>query len=1013
MVPLVGDFRIRLPRWNLFKMRMARDSIEMAVRCPMRPLALAACLFPAAGVADVTLPGNQHIGDNGGDVVAGMMPGDPVTRQKILTYPSRFHLSDSITVTEVSVSGLVGLDGDALEVYIDGNLVGQGADGAATVGIGGTTLAAGEHSIAVRPLRCLTRGGQPKECDSPAAREGNDIGFSGITLISGGTQYSQNWVQRRHIGDNEDQTCFLFFCFDSNDWYDRDSGDEPWYYSGDEPWYYPDSPEGSSVSLGFNVAAATRFEEIRVFAARQLDSGAEIFLDGVSVGTLTAAGQGVYDVTIDMADTVLQPGDNPHTLRLDSTDAGGGDLDDISWDSISLVGAPAAGLDHIRLLHDGQGITCAPETITVQACGNSNCSELYTDPVEVDLTSPDGGWSADPVVVDNGSTTVDLRFTTPGTAVLDAVATNPMATTATRCFVDATETCDLEFAEAGFIFDVPDQTACRPSAPVTISAVKTNPEDGTTCAPAFTGKRDVAFWSDYLDPAGGTRAVAVNGTGVAGASPGTPITLTFDGNAQATFTVRYPDAGRMSLTAQYQGSGDQAGLVLTGTDAFVSRPAGLVVYSQAANADCPSDDATCSVIGAAGDPFDLTVKAACWESDSDTDLSDNPATPNFEMAGIDVNHALVAPAGGTPGDIGVSSVDMTAADDGVTTRAQSVSEVGVFTFSVDPPDYFGQALNAVTSPGIGRFTPARLEVSANTPAFAPFCSGFTYAGQPFYFDVGLAPAFTVTARNTAGQVTANYGGAFWKLDSILANRAYGDAAASADGIATTLDPDGAALIGAEDFDGQGQLILDDGGAGDRIEYLRDDANPVEPFDARVDLRLPAGDLADSDGICFDPDGDGSCNKFVVEEITGTELRYGRLVLDNAHGPQSDPLDVPVRSEYFLGGEFVPNQVDSCTVLPDAANVILSDWTESLASGETQVDGVTGLTDGQDAIQLTAPGTSDTDSNDGSVRVTLEALDDWLLTDENGDGTYAEFPAARASFGMYRGDDRFIFWQEAR
>ena len=987
---------------------MVRNPRTIEVQGLIRLLALSFCFFAPVTLADVILPGKLHIGDNGGDG-GGLEPSDPVTREQILSYPSRFHLSDPLLVTEVAVSGLVGLTGkDYLEIWIDGQLVGEGNDGAASVDITDTNLAAGVHDIAVR-TQCLNRGGQPVDCSSNAAREENDIGFSGITLISANGNYSRNWLQRRHLGDKEDPLCVLGICLPllgSNDWYDRDPGEEP--------WYYPDSPEGASLSLDFDVVKPTRYEEIRFFAAREIDSGAELFLDGESVGTLGAPDQGVHDVAIDTPDTILSPGDNPHTLVIKTIDDGGGDLDDFSWDSVSLVGRPAL-LHHIRLLHDGQGITCAPEEITVQACGNSDCSELYTEPVEVDLRSPADGWSVNPLVVDNGSATVDLRFTTPGVATLTAEANDPTAVSTTQCVggIEGDPPCALFFAESGFNFDVPEQSACRSSAPVTISAVKTDPEDGTTCAPAFTGPRDVAFWSDYLDPATGTRAVAVSGTNVAGASPGTPITLDFDANAEATFTVRYLDAGRVSLNARYDGSGDEAGLVMTGTDAFVSRPAGLVVYSQTANADCPSDDATCSVIGAAGEPFDLTVKAACWQSDTDSDLSDNPATPNFEMAGINLDHALVAPGGGNPGDIGVSSFDMTAADDGVTTLSQAVSEVGVFTFSADPPAYFGQPLTTVTSPSIGRFTPARLQVTANTPTFAPFCSGFTYVGQPFGFDVGLAPRLTVTARNAAGQVTSNYGNGFWMLDTALTNRAYTDAAGSASGIDVLLDADGATLIGDDDLDGQGQLILDDGSAGDEIEYLRDDAAPVEPFDALVDLLLIAGDLTDTDGICHDPDTDGACDGLSVPDITGTQLRFGRLVLDNAHGPQTDTLDVPVRSESFAGGEFVPNTDDACTVLPGPADVTLSGWTESLAAGETQVDSVTGLTAGSGTIRLTAPGTSAGDTNDGSVAVELQGLDDWLLTDEDDDGTYAEFPAARASFGLYRGDDRFIFWQEAR
>jgi len=306
-------------------------------------------------------------------------------------------------------------------------------------------------------------------------------------------------------------------------------------------------------------------------------------------------------------------------------------------------------------------------------------------------------------------------------------------------------------------------------------------------------------------------------------------------------------------------------------------------------------------------------------------------------------------------------------------------------------------------------------VNANTPAFAPFCAGFTYLGQPFYYDVGLSPVFTVTARNANGATTGNYGGAFWKLDSTLANRSYADAAGSADGIDATLDAGGATLSGDGDYDGQGQLALADGSAGDAFEYLRDDATPVEPFDARVDLQLMAADLTDGDGVCRDADTDGNCDGLTVSDITGTELRYGRLVLDNAHGPQTDDLDVPVRGEYFLDldDEFVPNLDDACTVLPDPASVVLSDWRENLQSGESSVDSVSGLdADGTGAVTLTAPDTGG-DGNDGSVRVELQGIDAWLLDDTTGDGVFDEFPAARASFGMYRGDDRFIFWQEAR
>ncbi|WP_373368480.1 DUF6701 domain-containing protein, partial [Aeromonas caviae] len=41
--------------------------------------------------------------------------------------------------------------------------------------------------------------------------------------------------------------------------------------------------------------------------------------------------------------------------------------------------------------------------------------------------------------------------------------------------------------------------------------------------------------------------------------------------------VSYPDAGQMRLNARHDGSGDTAGLVMTGSDLFVSRPVGLCI----------------------------------------------------------------------------------------------------------------------------------------------------------------------------------------------------------------------------------------------------------------------------------------------------------------------------------------------------------------------------------------------------------------------------------------------------
>src|SRR3546814_14843386 len=83
------------------------------------------------------------------------------------------------------------------------------------------------------------------------------------------------------------------------------------------------------------------------------------------------------------------------------------------------------------------------------------------------------------------------------------------------------------------------------STDVVIRAVSTD-DTTQTCAPAFTGTRTVNFWTDYMSPTSGTRAASVNATPVASVAPGTAIDLNFDNNAEATFTINYPDAGQLN-----------------------------------------------------------------------------------------------------------------------------------------------------------------------------------------------------------------------------------------------------------------------------------------------------------------------------------------------------------------------------------------------------------------------------------------------------------------------------------
>lgn len=657
---------------------------------------------------------------------------------------------------------------------------------------------------------------------------------------------------------------------------------------------------------------------------------------------------------------------------------------------------------HLRLLHDGQGLTCLPEEITIQACQNPYCMFLSEGTVTVTL-SPAGWVGGDTVTITGGQTTAQLRRTTPGSVILGATASSPVVTNPTRCFNGTLETCVLTFEEAGFVVDVPDLIANRPEGPVMIRAVKLA-DDGVSCAPAFTGSRTVNFWANYVNPNTGTMAMILDGSSIATTSPGTALNLTFDANAQASIaSIRYSDSGQMRLNARYEGSGEDSGLVLEGSDLFVSRPVGLAVFSSDANAECVSGDHTCSVFRRAGEDFNLTVRAVAWTHDGDTDLNDNPITPNYRQSGIVLGHSLVAPAAGHAGLLGESAADIIAA--GETTIVQKISEVGVFQLTATPPAnaYFGRTVDGGISGSIGRFIPHHFEVSTNTPVFATACGSFSYAEQPFNYTT--APVMAISARNAVGGVTQNYRADFWNLtNTSLSGKSYSVLGGSLDtGLVPSPDP-----VISDSGDGTGTLTFSSGGG---MAVMR--TTPVAPFDAEISLEI---NLIDSDGVSY-PGNPAHFGQTVpgqgISFSGGKEIRYGRMVIDNAHGPETLPLPIPVRTEYYNGSAFIPNSNDSCTPY-SSIYALLDDYTGSLSAGDTTGSGAgTLLNGGAETLTLSAPGVGQEGSLVLEYNLTTGGADlPWLQFDWDGDGVADNNPRAKITFGIFKGNPRLIYMRES-
>ncbi|SNY58310.1 Concanavalin A-like lectin/glucanases superfamily protein [Arsukibacterium tuosuense] len=690
----------------------------------------------------------------------------------------------------------------------------------------------------------------------------------------------------------------------------------------------------------------------------------------------------------------------PENFFLSLTGSTGGSTNIHELDNINICALRSSPvgqqIDHFEFDHSGQALTCKPETLTVRACANADCSQLVTDPVTATLspaTVASGGWVGGNVInFAGGTTTVDLRRNTAGNTLVgvsgSVPGTRPLSQTLCRSGAGplTTAACNISFASAGLVFSVPDGIANQPANNIVVSAVRQS-DSSQQCVPAFADvSRSVGFWSSYIDPGPTGRPVSlrlqVNGSNI-GLTEGsrTPVALNFDENGEAVISVNYADAGQVQLNGRYSGTpaNDDSGLILNGSDQFIRRPAGLCIINEG---HCLAADSSCPVFKRAAEAFPLTISAHAWQEGS-TDICANPVTPNFQQADISLSHSLVAPAG-EPGSLGSLSYAHQRAVNSQTSIEQSVSEVGVFRFNTAPVNYLTMAdpVPAATGQPSGRFVPADFAVSDISSSAA--CGSFSYMQQPF------ALGFTLTARNTLGQRTRNYYGGFANTTLLLQ-------AENAD--------DAVDLTGRLSSSGFGSWTL--GQQTFSTTELRLNRQASGAADGPFSELSVALNVIDADGsLVANPDSnvsnigcaaDDSCN---AAALMLTDIRYGRMQMANGFGPEFDDLPVNLTAEYWDGSRFLSNSADNCSVI-SAANLSLSN---SLTSAVANVAALSAGKTPADGLLLLAP------AETGTVGATYQ-VPVWLQYDWNDDGSYTNSPVAEFIFGRYRGNPRQIYWHE--
>lgn len=569
-------------------------------------------------------------------------------------------------------------------------------------------------------------------------------------------------------------------------------------------------------------------------------------------------------------------------------------------------------IDHFQLDHSGQALTCNPETVTIKACADAACSSLITDPVTATLsltpTSSSNGWiGGNTVAFSGGSTTVQLRNNTASAVTIgvsgSTPTTKPFSTTLCKSGngTPSVAACTLSFADSGFFFDVPDTYSNQPQT-VTIKAVKKS-DVTKLCVPGFASQtKSVKFWSSYISPASNpyNSNMSVNNS-VLGTSQGaaTPVSLAFDAQGQSTITVKYPDAGKVQLDARYDGTGNEAGLTMLGSDQFVARPVGLCITPP--QGVCAVGNASCPVFKKAGETFQVDIKAMAWESANDGDIcAGNQTTPNFVLSGIGLGSTLVAPSPGTNATVGTTTYNHVAATNSLNSVNQTVSEVGVFRMTATPANgYFTYTIPSAQSQPVGRFIPADFNLVSGE--IVPACNVFSYMGQPF------GVTLDVRARNTTGGQAQNYTGLFAKGDAYLsvANNKDGNSLSARLRSLSTLPW----INGRAQFTGNSEFV--------RLSDTQQDG-PYKSLLFGLYMKDNDGDktlIASpdfNDAVVGNCSGSG-CNARLIDSVP-MQVYFGRLLAGTGAGLASAPLAVPLQMQYYEAGNWLLNKLDQCTQL---------------------------------------------------------------------------------------------------
>ncbi|RYY75990.1 MAG: LamG domain-containing protein [Gammaproteobacteria bacterium] len=721
--------------------------------------------------------------------------------------------------------------------------------------------------------------------------------------------------------------------------------------------------------------------------------------------------------------------------------------------------------DHYELDVPANGIACLGTDVTVRACADSvsPCTNIdYSINTNVTLATTAGALTATTPALVSGTKTVDLFYAAAVDGVTATVTLSGEATAATnarKCCVGGTCTvansCSTTFNTSGFIFSKTitggvDNPATQVAGKLSntspdnnmtyLRAVRTNTSTGT-CVARLTSPTTVKMGYKCVNPntciSGET--LKINTTTIqANSNAASPViysdvNLTFDANGSAQVPINYSDVGQVQLFASLalgQTSTDPAYTLVGQSNTFIVRPNQVsipVVGVTRVGGGGTYPGATNQAGGnfvSAGTPFRVSIQSTNFLGG---------VTPNFgrETSSQSQNltlltNSLVYPAGGTATPLTYIADTFSFVSAGTYANSTVVwPQVGSITIMPGLSDYLSTGpVGGVVSGTIGRFYPDRYRVVPAAASAGYVCGSFSYMGQA---NLQIIPNVVAESAGSNPVIVTNYDNLNFGYGSgsnlVLPTYAAENNSDTINRSSRLSVPFGKWHMGVYDDPAIStfarQLTGPDGPYGSLRIGITSLSDPnLTPFDLAVPTtNTPASaakDMLGATAIAFkDP---AAPSNYLLD------VRYGRLRLDDAFGPETFQLPVNFFTEHWVGNRFIQNANDGCTrvlrsdiTFPAGAISIDGNRTVALTGGSTQATFAdlsatsVGFSAGTAGMVFTSPA-----GGRGRFVVGVSLVNmPWLRFDWNQDGNYLDalLPNATYEFGSYRGNDRIIYWRE--